>query len=118
MSHESTVDQSSINQPTAALTPAQSRAQARLAELKRALQRQLRRKPKLHEKQLLDHAAAMQLRSEIAAFDPRATSNDLVRLSGAARRARQDFEHVCGLDQPQQREPTTLVAILREGARP
>jgi RNA polymerase-interacting CarD/CdnL/TRCF family regulator len=76
----------------------QNRALTRLAELKRALQRQLKRKPTLYEKQLLDRAAAMMLRAEIAAFDGKADSNTIVRLDNAARRARQDFERICGVD--------------------
>jgi hypothetical protein len=75
-------------------TERQNRALERLETLKRALQRQLRRKPTAYEKAALDHCATMMLRSEMAAFDPRATSNDIVRLSRAARLARRDFERI------------------------
>jgi hypothetical protein len=76
MSLEPTAESTSQPQPS----PAQNRAQARLDELKRALQRQLRRKPNLIEKALLDRCALVMQRAEMAAYDPKATSNDVVRL--------------------------------------
>ena|SRR6516164_3748837 len=78
--------------PTNASSKPQTIAEARLVELKRALQRQLRRKPNAIEKAALDRAALMSVRAEIAAYDPRSTSEDVVRLDNAARRARLDFE--------------------------
>jgi hypothetical protein len=85
-----------------AQSPGQGRALARLDELKRALQRQLNRRPTTFERAAMDRAALMTLRAEIAARDPDATSADVVRLDNAARRARNDF---CALARIGERKP-------------
>jgi len=90
--------------------PRQNRALARLEQLKRALQRQLRRRPTDYEKCVLDRAALLTLRAEIAAHDPRTSSNDLVRLDNVARRARRDFERIA---QSSRHEPT-LAEVMRD----
>jgi hypothetical protein len=81
-----------------------------MAELKRAFQRQLRRKPTEFERTLLDRAALMTTRAEIAAYDPNTSSEDLVRLDNVARRARADFERVCAVPK---RKTLTLGEVLR-----
>jgi hypothetical protein len=92
-------------------------AMARLRELKRALQRQVRRKLNAYELAALDRAALMTLRAEIAAWDVKATSNDLVRLDNAARRARADFERICRIapPAPPEQAPLTLGEVLARG---
>ena len=84
---------------------------ARLAELKRVFQRQLRRKPTAYEKAALDRAALLTLRAEIAARDIGSNSDDVVRLDNAARRARNDFERIAIPRKPRQR---TMQDIERE----
>jgi predicted translin family RNA/ssDNA-binding protein len=72
-------------------------AKERLEELRRALQRRIKRKLTAYELTALDHAATMLLRSEMALRDIKTSANDIVRLHGAAREAVKDFEEVCGL---------------------
>jgi hypothetical protein len=90
MSTPSIAVERDVNAPS----PPHNRALARLNELKRGLQRQLRRKPNVLEKTVLEHAAVMALRAEMAAFDPKSDANTIVRLSNAARRAMADFERL------------------------
>jgi hypothetical protein len=67
------------------LTDAQA---SRVLALKRAYQRELGHKPTLIQKTLIDRAAVLTARAQAAALDPSATINDVVRLDGAASRAR------------------------------
>jgi hypothetical protein len=60
--------------------------------LRRSFQRLLNRMPTVRQSMLIDSAAIMQARFEAAALDPSTTHNDLVRLSGEARRSRLDME--------------------------
>lgn len=103
-------------QPSVETTPIIQPSEHRLAELKRALQRQLKRKPKVYEKAALDRAALMTLRAETAALDPKATSEDVVRLDNAARRARQDFERIAciALPKAKAKQQRTMADIERE----
>jgi hypothetical protein len=87
-------------------------AESRLNELKKALQRQLKRKPTLIEKAALNNCALLMLRSEIAARDGKATSEDIVRLANVARRAQQDFARIAAV--PTKRT-LTLAQVLRDG---
>ena len=64
---------------------------ARVLVLRRAYQRSLSRKPTVLQRALIDAAATMQAKFEAASNDPGITANDLVRLSGEARRARTDM---------------------------
>jgi hypothetical protein len=93
-------------------SPRPGTALHRLDELRRALQRQLRRKPKEFERTSLEHAALMLLRSEIAARDPDADSTDIVRLANVARRARLDFERITGIDTRKRRNKQRSMADL------
>jgi hypothetical protein len=68
-----------------AATDAQAR---RVLALKRAFQRELRHRPTTLQRTLIDRAAIMTARAEIAASDPNTSPNDVVRLDGAASRAR------------------------------
>jgi hypothetical protein len=77
---------------------------ARLAQLKRALQKRLKRKPTTYERTLLDNAALLALRAETAVSDPHVHGDTIVRLNNAARRARNDFENICGLDAPKRKQ--------------
>jgi hypothetical protein len=93
--------------------PAQARPTAlqRLDELRRGLQRLLRRKPSLIEKALMDRCALLMMRAEHAAGDPKCDSNDVVRLDNAARRARADFESYAGINSAHKPAPTTLAEL-------
>jgi hypothetical protein len=97
--------------------PAKTAAMRRLAELQRALQRTLKRKPTEIERTALQRAALLSLRAEIAAFDPHADSNDVVRLDNAARRARGDFERLAGIDSAHKPKRLSMSDIEREIAR-
>jgi hypothetical protein len=63
-------------------------ATVRLEQLKRAYQKQLGRKPTSIQKQLMERAALLTTRAEIAIYDSKTTANDVVRLDHAAQRAR------------------------------
>jgi hypothetical protein len=106
-------------EPSTDSQPEQPRrnAEQRLREIKRSLQRQARRKLNAYEQAALDRAAIMTLRAEIAAFDVKATSNDLVRLDNAARRARADFERIARVvpPAPPEHTPLTLGEVLARG---
>jgi hypothetical protein len=116
MSPHPVADPASVQPPS----EHEERAKERLAELRRALQRQLRRKGTAIELAALDRAALMTLRAEMAALDPKASSNDIVRLDNAARRARADFERVARI-QPKppkgKRDMRAIEAELRAHAR-
>src|SRR5215472_13290899 len=84
MSAPPSVDTSANSSPSGL----QNSALARLAELRRDLQRLLRRKPTRFERTLLDRAALLTLRAEAAVRDPKADSNSVVRLDNVARRVR------------------------------
>jgi len=101
--------------PSAQPSEAQIRALARLDELKRAMQRQLRRRPTTVERCAMDRAALMTLRAEIAARDPKSDSLAVVRLDNAARRSRADFERIAGIDQSKPKaKPRTMLDIEKE----
>jgi hypothetical protein len=87
-----------LSDTTLPAQPARKTALERLDELKRAYQRMLRRRPTMVEKALMDRAALMTVRAEMAAGNPKADSNTIVRLDNAARRSRNDFERVCGIE--------------------
>ena len=99
------------------ITEAQYRAVKRLRAIRRGYQRQLKRKPNSAEKAALDRLCLMQLRWEVAIHDPKCTSNDIVRLDNCARRARLDFERICGIVVgPTPKRQATLSSIM--GTRP
>ena len=86
-------------------------AEQRLAELKKALQRRLNRKPTLIEKASLDRCAALMVRAECATYDSKVSAEDLVRLHNCARRAEADFERLANV--PNKRTPTLAEALRR-----
>jgi hypothetical protein len=92
-------------------------ANERLDELRRALQRQLNRKPTMVERALLDRAALMMLRAEMAARDPASKSDDVVRLDNVSRRALNDFARVAGIDTARKKVKPSMADIEREIAR-
>ena len=105
--------------PQPAVDPAtdkpQKTAMERLAEIRRSLQRLLRRMATGFEQQALDHCALLMVRAEMALRDPKSDSNDLVRLSNAARRAQADFERVCGISSTKRRKQSRGIrAVERE----
>jgi len=72
--------------------PVPSDAQAdRMAELMRAYQRQLGRRPTTIQRTLRDRAAHLTAIAEFAARDPRVSLDDVVRLDHSAARARAEF---------------------------
>jgi hypothetical protein len=87
----------------------------RLGQLKRALQRQLNRKPTDYEKAMLDQTARMMLKAEMVVFDPKVSANDCVRIDGAARRARQDFARLVASKRSDTNERTPLHVMLAQG---
>ena len=71
------------------MSSATAAQQRRIAQLKRAYQRELARKATVIEKAAIDRAAVLTARAEAAAIDAEASDEDVVRLDGAAHRARQ-----------------------------
>jgi hypothetical protein len=88
-------------------------AQERLSQIERELQSRVRRKLKGYQLTALRDAARMALRAELCQLDPKSNSMDLVRVQNAARRARMDFEALCGIEvkKPKQR---THEDVMRE----
>jgi len=78
-------------------TPGQQRAAARLQAIRRALQSLAKRKLRAFEQDALETAARLAFRAEVASLDIRSDSNDVVRLSNAARRARADYLRIAGI---------------------
>jgi hypothetical protein len=74
--------------------PRPNRAELRLAAIKRELQALVRRKLKGPELSARNRAAAMLFRHEASCYDAKATSEDIVRLHNAARRAVADYERI------------------------
>jgi hypothetical protein len=105
MSPEPSIDPASTAVETPRLT-----AQERLVQLERELQSRVRRKLKGYQLTALRDAARMALRAEITQLDPKADSMALVRVQNAARRARIDFETLCGIEtrKPKQRSMADL----------
>jgi hypothetical protein len=67
---------------------AESSNKSRFLVLRRAFQRALGTKPTIQQKLLRDRAAVLTVKAEAAALDPATSANDVVRLDGAAARAR------------------------------
>ena len=109
MSPQPAVEPSPTSQPSGT-----EQRLGRLGELRRSLQRQLKRKPTVFEKAALDRAALMLLRAEQAARDPTATSNDVVRLANASRRALRDFERMAR--RPEQTGVSADISAIFDGA--
>jgi len=79
---------------------ATSEAQAqRLKELRAAFKRMLPIRLTNLEKAVMDRAARLTLRAEIAAGDPGVLINDVVRIDGAAHRARNAWARLCSAKQ-------------------
>src|SRR5262245_61800995 len=85
-------------------TPAQATAMSsapaaqehRAAQLRRAFQRVLKRRPTTIERIAMSRAAALTARAEAAALDPDATLDDVVRIDNAASRARAKLVDLIG----------------------
>src|SRR5262245_37699757 len=80
----------------------------RIAELRRAFQRALRRRPTMIERTAIERAARLTWRAEVAAVDPNATLDDVVRLDNAAARARSRLEALIGAPLGKRRMPVPL----------
>ena len=79
-----------------AMSPPRAAQERRIAELKRAYQRVLRRKPTMIERTAMERAGRLTARAEAAAVDPAVTIDDLVRLDNAAARARARLADLIG----------------------
>lgn len=66
----------------------------RTAELRKLFAKGTGRKPNRLEAMAIKRAALLTAKCEAAALDPETTANDLVRLDGAARKARADMQLV------------------------
>ena len=64
----------------------------RIAHFRKAYARGLGRKASTLEQAAIDRAARLTALAEAAALDPDSALNDIVRLDGAAQRARRDME--------------------------
>jgi hypothetical protein len=84
---------------------------ARLAELRRAFKRMLPRRLTVAEKAVLARAVHLTLRAEAAALDPNTCANDVVRLDGAANRARLAWARLAAV---QRTAPRTSAPSLSE----
>jgi hypothetical protein len=72
----------------------------RVGQLRRAFQRQVRRRPTALERAAMRRAADLTAAAERAAADPNATLNDIVRIDNAAARARAAFVSLAGIKRP------------------
>jgi hypothetical protein len=95
----------------AAIAPAQLK---RIAQLRRAFQRELGRMPTTLQKTLIDAAAVLQARAEACAIDTTTTINQVVRIQNLARRARLDMLASFTLDDSE-RDPTYDELIAEHG---
>jgi hypothetical protein len=78
--------------------------------LKRAFQRELARRPTTLQRLLLERAVTLSIKAEVASADPDMPANDVVRLDGAARRARAEMFASFRDDRP---KPTLFMAGVR-----
>ncbi len=95
-------------------TVSASQAQVRrVLALKRAFQRELKAKPTLLQRTLMDRAAVLTSRAEAAALDPGTSENDVVRLDGAAARARAAMFAALPRREPKKETPEEFVIRMR-----
>jgi hypothetical protein len=69
---------------------------------------QLKRKPTTEEVTALNRSVRLTLRAELAATDPDVSANDIVRLDGAAARARKAWTRMVEARRP---SPPTLAQV-------
>lgn len=81
--------------------------------MKRGYQRELGRKPSTTQKQLMDRAALLSVKAEIAVYDPRTTANDVVRLDRQAQRARVEMRESFNPPPRADDQTPTLQQVLR-----
>jgi hypothetical protein len=87
----------------------------RVAELRRAFMRCLRRKPTMIERTAVERAARLTARAEMAALDPSATLDDVVRLDNCAERARSKLSDLIGAPLGKRRQSPNSLALLGNG---
>jgi hypothetical protein len=97
---------------TSAKASAITAQERRMAQLRRAYQRVLRRKPTMIERAAMERAARLTARAEVAALDPDATLDDVVRIDNAAARARARLADLIGGLGRRKKEPAGLGALL------
>jgi hypothetical protein len=83
----------------------------RIDYLKRLFARGIGRTPTAKQKLALERAARLTAAAEQAAANPLTTANDLVRLDGAAARARRDLQYLIDI-----RAPDTEMTLQRYAA--
>jgi hypothetical protein len=83
----------------------------RIGYLKRLFARGIGRTPTAKQKLALERAARLTAAAELAAANPLTTANDLVRLDGAAARARRDLQYLID-----RRAPETEMTLQRYAA--
>lgn len=88
-------------------------AEERLQTLKQGYQRELRRKPTAIQKQLMDRAALLSVKAEIAVYDTTTSANDIVRLDRQAQRAREEMRRSFERPNPTSADAPTLSQVLR-----
>src|SRR5262249_31025446 len=116
MSHQSAADPAG-NPPTNGHYASPKRrktAEQRLQEIRRALQRFAHRKLKGHEQPALARCHLLALRSKIGALDITSKSDDVVRLENSARRARNDFERIVRMGDPNKPKQLAMSDIEAE----
>src|SRR5262249_54709168 len=80
----------------------------RIAELRRAFQRALRRRPTMLERTAIERAARLTWRGGAGAVDVNPTPDGVVRLDNAATRARSRLEALTGVPPGKRRKPVPL----------
>jgi hypothetical protein len=88
-------------------SPTVSPLAKRVEYLKRLFARGIGRTPTAKQKLALNRAALLTAKAEQAAVDPLTSANDLVRLDGAASRARRDLQYLID-----RRAPETGATLL------
>ena len=86
------------------------------AALRRSFQRELGHRPTMLQSTLMQRAAVLTARAEAAALDLRAKPNDVVRLDGAAHRARAAMFEAFATKREPKRENAlpSLAALIAE----
>jgi hypothetical protein len=83
--------------------------------LRRSFQRTLGHMPTTVQRTLINAAAVIQARFEMASIDPATSHNDFVRLSGEARRAREEMLESFRSTEPEPEPPPSFSEMVANG---
>ncbi len=83
--------------------PDKSALEHRVEELRAAWQRQLRKKPTILQRAIVNNACVLTARAEIASADPTCSINDYVRACRVAKEARDAVEAMLEQAEPEER---------------